>query len=150
MDSNPISLSELWILLLIWTAFQRKIIQKVKEISSPNSLVRWSIHFSEQQQKKMPHFCNHLLLFTEQNIPKKTTNKICREFQWHWVAKNFPLDRMITRWVEVSGGGGIKTVYKFFDTSLKFPPLKYVLASVTDFYWTESGETDLLCGKAHP
>ena len=26
--------------------------------------------------------------------------------------------------------------------SLKFPPLKYVLPSVTDFYWTESGETD--------
>ena len=33
--------------------------------------------------------------------------------------------------------------------SLKFPPLKYVLASVTDFYWTESGETDF-CSMGKP
>ena len=33
--------------------------------------------------------------------------------------------------------------------SLKFPPLKYVLASVTDFYWTQSGETDL-CSVGKP
>ena len=33
--------------------------------------------------------------------------------------------------------------------SLKFPPLKYVLASVTDFYWTESGETDF-CSVGKP
>ena len=33
--------------------------------------------------------------------------------------------------------------------SLEFPHLKYVLASVTDFYWTESGETDF-CSVGKP
>ena len=33
----------------------------------------------------------------------------------------------------------LQILWHFF---LQFPPLKYVLASVTDFYWTESGETD--------
>ena len=33
--------------------------------------------------------------------------------------------------------------------SLKFPPLKYVLASVTDFNWTESEETDF-CSVGKP
>ena len=33
--------------------------------------------------------------------------------------------------------------------SLKFPPLKYVLASVTNFYWMESGETDF-CSVGKP
>ena len=31
--------------------------------------------------------------------------------------------------------------------SLKFPPLKYVLSSVTDFYRTESGEYDFCSGR---
>ena len=62
MDSNPISLFLKYKDFANLNCIPKKIICKVKEIPFPNSLQRWSTHSSEQQQQKMPHSCNPLLL----------------------------------------------------------------------------------------
>ena len=97
----------------------------------------------------MPHFCNHFYFSQNRTYQTKQPAKFsgisvapsCKELSFR--QNDYTVSRGEWRWWYWNC---LQLLWHF---SLKFPPLKYVLASVTDFYWTQSGETDL-CSVGKP
>ena len=111
--------------------------------------MRWSIHFSEQQQQKCLIFVT--ICYFSQNGTYQTKQQTkfvgisvtlsCKELSFR--QNDYSVSRGEWMWWYWN------CLQILWHISLKFPPIKYVLASATDFYWTESGETDF-CSVGKP
>ena len=111
--------------------------------------MRWSIHFSEQQQQKCLIFVT--ICYSSQNRIYQTKQQTkfagisvtpsCKELSFR--QNDYSVSRGEWRWWYWNC---LQILWHF---SLEFPPLKYVLGSVTDFSWTESGEPDF-CSVGKP
>ena len=98
----------------------------------------------------MPHFCNHFCYFSQnRTYQTKQLTKFagisvtpsCKELSFR--QNDYSVSRGEWMWWYWN------CLQIIWHISLKFPPLKYVLASVTNFYWMESGETDF-CSVGKP
>ena len=98
----------------------------------------------------MPHFCNHFCYFSQnRTYQTKQLTKFagisvtpsCKELSFR--QNDYSVSRGEWMWWYWN------CLQILWHISLKFPPLKYVLASVTNFYWMESGETDF-CSVGKP